>query len=187
MSLFSTYSDAELVSLLKLGNRTAYTEIYKRYTAILYSHAYSKLQDREEARDLIQELFTVFWQKRESISVDTNLSGYLYSALRNRIINIIYHKRITSSYFSSIQQNLENLESPTDYRVRENELALLIEKEVARLPDKMKAIFELSRKHNLSRKEIAVRLNLSEKTVKNQINNALKLLRTKMDRLFSFF
>lgn len=187
MSLLSTYSDSELVLMLRGGNRTAYTEIYKRYTAVLYSHAYAKLQDREEARDLIQELFAVFWHKREQISIDTNLSGYLYCALRNRILNIISHKQIESSYFMNLQGNIEKYESPTDYRVRENELAILIEKEVAGLPDKMRAVFELSRKQNLSRKEIALKLNLSEKTVKNQINNALKVLRTKVDGLFYFF
>lgn len=187
MSLLTTYSDPELVALLRLGNRAAYTEIYKRYTGILYSHAYSKLQNREEARDIIQELFTVFWHKRESIAIENNLSGYLYCALRNRILNVIYHRQVESTYFLSIKDNMERFESPTDHRLRENVLTLLIEKEVSSLPEKMREVFELSRKHNLSRKEIASQLNLSEKTVKNQINNALKVLRIKMDGFFFFF
>lgn len=185
MSVYSKHSDSELVSLLRSGNRAAYTEIYKRYTAILYSHAYTKLQDREEARDVIQELFTVLWLKRDEIAIETNLPGYLYCAVRNRVLNAISHRRVESNYFSQFQFNVNEFEAVTDHRVREKELTLLIEKEIAGLPVKMREVFELSRKNNLTRKEIATQLNLSEKTVKNQINNALKVLRVKMEDLFS--
>ncbi|SMD02908.1 RNA polymerase sigma factor [Pedobacter nyackensis] len=185
MLSYSTFSDSELISMLRLSNRAAYTEIYKRYTAVLYSHAYSKLQDREEARDAIQELFTTLWLKRENISIETNLSGYLYCAVRNRVLNTISHKRVASNYFVSIQEDFNRFESITDHRVRENELAFLIEKEIASLPPKMREVFELSRKSNLSRKEIATQLNLSEKTVKNQINNALKVLKLKFDSILT--
>lgn len=187
MSVYSKHSDSELVALLRLGNRAAYTEIYKRFTAILYSHAYAKLQDREEARDVIQELFTVLWVKREDIAIETNLPGYLYCAVRNRVLNAISHRRVESSYFSQLQVSIHEYESVTDHRVREKELSQLIEKEIAGLPLKMREVFELSRKNNLSRKEIATQLNLSEKTVKNQINNALKVLRVKMNDFFFIF
>ncbi|WP_316839823.1 RNA polymerase sigma-70 factor [Pedobacter gandavensis] len=187
MLLYSKHSDSELVALLRSGNRAAYTEIYKRYTAVLYSHAYAKLQDREEARDAIQELFTVLWVKREEMAIETNLPGYLYCAVRNRVLNAISHRKVESTYFSQIQVNINEYESVTDYRVREKELSLLIEKEIACLPEKMREVFELSRKNNLSRKEIANQLNLSEKTVKNQINNALKVLRVKMNDFFLVF
>lgn len=187
MLLYSKHSDSELVALLRSGNRAAYTEIYKRYTGILYSHAYSKLQNREEARDAIQELFTVLWVKRQEIAIETNLSGYLYCAVRNRVLNTISHNRVASTYVSQIQVNINESESATDHLVREKELAQLIEKEISGLPLKMREVFELSRKNNLSRKEIATQLNLSEKTVKNQINNALKVLRVKMDDLFTVF
>ncbi len=175
------------MALLRLGNRAAYTEIYKRYTGILYSHAYAKLQDREEARDAIQELFTVLWVKRQEIAIDTNLAGYLYSAVRNRVLNTISHKRVASIYVSQQEINSNEFVSATDHLVREKELASLIEKEISCLPLKMREVFELSRKNNLSRKEIASQLNLSEKTVKNQINSALKVLRVKMENIFTVF
>lgn len=186
MLLYNKHSDSELIILLRSGNTAAYTEIYKRYTGILYSHAYAKLQDREEAKDAIHELFTVLWLKRQDIAIDTNLSGYLYCAVRNRVLNTISHKKVASTYFSQ-QVNSKGFEAATDHLVREKELAQLIEKEISGLPLKMREVFELSRKNNLTRKEIAVQLNLSEKTVKNQINNALKVLRVKMDELFTVF
>jgi RNA polymerase sigma-70 factor (family 1) len=184
MSAYTTFSDSELTSLLKLGDRAAYTEIYKRYTGVLFAHAYHKLQDREEARDAVQELFVVLWSKRETISISSTLCGYLYSAVRNRVLNMILHKKIESGYIDHLQK-FNHHEAITDHLVREKELSLLIETEVAMLPSKMREIFELSRKANLSHREIAQQLDISEKTVKNQVNNALKILRVKLGSLFS--
>lgn len=183
MSAYSRFSDTELTSLLKLRDRAAYTEIYRRYTGVLYNHAFLKLQDREEAKDVVQEMFVALWLKCERISINTTLSGYLYSAVRNRILNIISHKQVESSYIVSLQKFAGKFESITDYRVRERELGVLIEKEIACLPSKMREVFELSRKANLSHKQIASQLDLSEKTVKNQVNNALKVLKLKLGSL----
>ncbi|WP_316791830.1 RNA polymerase sigma-70 factor [Pedobacter frigoris] len=184
MSDYNTFSDWELTSLLKVGDRMAYTEIYKRYTGVLYRHAFSKLHDREEAKDAVQELFAVLWSKRADIFISTTLSGYLYSAIRNRVLNAISHKKVASDYVVSLQEFAGKEESITDHLVRERELANLIEKEISNLPDKMREVFELSRKANLSHREIAQKLDLSEKTVKNQVNNALKILRVKLGSLF---
>lgn len=180
MPVYSSYTDLELANLLKAGDHTAYTEIYNRYIWVLYGHAFAKLQNREEAKDVVQELFVTLWAKRGFVPFHTNLAGYLYTALRNRILNIIAHKQVESEYIGSLQCFLDNSEAETDYLLRQNQLAALIEKEIAALPAKMKEVFELSRKANLSHKEIAEQLHLSEKTVKNQINNALKILRVKL-------
>lgn len=183
MSNYSSITDYELTIFFKDGDLVAYTEIYKRYTGILYGHAFSKLQDREEARDIVQELFTTIWAGRENIPLTENLAGYLFKALRNRILNLISRKKIESEYITSLQDFINKGEAITDHLVREHELAALIEREIAGLPPKMRAVFELSRKANLSHKEIACQLNISEKTVKNQVNNSLKLLRAKLGLL----
>lgn len=183
MSNYSSITDYELTIFFKDGDLAAYTEIYKRYTGILYGHAFSKLQDREEARDVVQELFTTVWAGREDMPLTENLAGYLFKALRNKILNLISHKKIESEYITSLQGFMNKGEAITDYLIREHELTALIEREIAGLPPKMRAVFELSRKANLSHKEIATQLNISEKTVKNQVNNSLKLLRAKLGLL----
>ncbi len=184
---YENYSDESLSHLLKSGDHHAFTEIYRRYTGILQQHAYSKLLDREEAMDVVQELFTWLWLKRDSIQFNSNLSGYLYTAIRNRIINIFAHKKISTDYISSLQNFIDQGQAVTDYQVREKDLKRQIESEVAQLPEKMRQIFEMSRKAGLPHKEIALKLNLSEKTVKNQINNSLKILRGKLGPLFFIF
>ncbi|MGH2624180.1 MAG: sigma-70 family RNA polymerase sigma factor, partial [Sphingobacterium sp.] len=102
---------------------------------------------------------------------------------RNKILNIIAHKKVLAAHEASLQLFLDSKPVPTDYQTRDKQLALLIESEIQSLPKKMKEIFILSRKEHLSHKEISEKLNISEKTVKNQVNNALKILRSKFGLL----
>jgi DNA-directed RNA polymerase specialized sigma24 family protein len=82
---YKYHNDQELTDLLKSGDSQACAEIYHRYHASLYIHAFKRLQLREECRDLVQELFTTLWVKRQEITFKTTLSGYLYASIRNKI------------------------------------------------------------------------------------------------------
>ncbi|RKR84011.1 RNA polymerase sigma-70 factor (ECF subfamily) [Mucilaginibacter gracilis] len=183
MDTLSALSDQQLYILFRQGNGMAYTEIYHRYKGILHLHAYKKLGDFEEAKDVVQELFTLLWNGREALPDTDNFSGYLYQSLRNRIFNVISHKKVKSRYADSITQVFNEGYVITDHLVREKQLALSIEAEIANLPPKMQQVFLLSRKSYLSHKEIAQELSISESTVKNQIKSALKILRTKLELL----
>lgn len=183
MPAYSGYTDAKLTSLLSNGDKLACTEIYKRYNALLYLHAYRRLNDREDAKDVVHELFTLLWVKRGELRIKTSLAAYLYTSVRNRIFDVISHKKVESGYIVSLQHFIDEGDYMVDRLVRENELMALIEKEIASLPPKMRQVFELSRKHYLSHKEIAKELNLSEQTVRKQVNNALRILRVKLGSL----
>jgi RNA polymerase sigma-70 factor (family 1) len=177
---YSTLSDADLIILLKSDDAMAYTVIYNRYFDSLYLHACNKLKDKEEAQDVIHELFTHLWNKRNELLIKSNLSSYLYISVRNRILDLISHQQVESKYVNSLQNFINEGHCITDHLIREKQLANLIEKGISNLPTKMREVFELSRKEKLSHKEIAAQLNLSEQTVKKQINNALKILRIKL-------
>ncbi|MBB6269864.1 RNA polymerase sigma-70 factor (ECF subfamily) [Pedobacter cryoconitis] len=179
MSSYITLSDNDLVAFLKEGDKAAFTEIYNRYKGLLYIHAYNRLRNQQEADDVVHELFTSLWTKRDNLVLKTHLSGYLYQSVRNRILDIISHQRVESDYIVSLQHFINQSEAITDHLVRENELTALIEKEISALTPKMREVFELSRKANLSHREIAQKLELSEMTVKKHVNNALKILRTR--------
>lgn len=180
MTDYSKLTDVELAALLNESDELAYTEIYNRYKGVLYLHAYSRLKNTEEVNDIIQELFARLWDRRKTLVLKSNLSNYLYTAIRNRIIDFISHKKIESAYISGFQQFLNKEEAVTDHLLREKELGRIIESEIQSLPSKMREVFELSRKHNHSHREIAFKLSLSEKTVKKHVNNALKILRLKL-------
>nr|WP_121273534.1 RNA polymerase sigma-70 factor [Pedobacter schmidteae] len=184
---YKSISDVELVSLLKHGDRLAFTEIYSRYKIVLHTHAYKWMRDREEAMDIIHELFAVLWDKRESVQFDSSLSGYLYVSLRNKIFNRVSKRKFESQYIDSLQEFIDKGDCVTDHLVREKQLTALIEKEITALPHKMREVFELSRKSNLSHKEIAEQLQISEQTVRKHIQHALRILKSKLGLLFFLF
>lgn len=176
-------SDIELTELLKDGDHLAYAEIYKRYSPLLFVHAFKKIRNTEEAKDVIQEVFTSIWTRRSDLVVKTNLAGYLYSCVHNSILNFITRQKIQTKYTESLQHFLTE-RSAADDRIREKDLANIIDQEISALPAKMRAVFELSRKDYLTHKQIAKKLNLSEETVKCQVKNALKILKLRLGLLF---
>lgn len=182
---FKSANDQELLFLLKEGEHAAFTEIYNRYNGLLYVFTYKRLKSREEAKDLIHELFLGLWTNRKALNANTILPAYLYTVARNKIINLISHQKIATRYIDSFQSYLDEMcSNNTDYLVRHNELSAFIEAEIANLPPRMQLVFELSRKTNLSRKEIADQLNVSEETIKSQMHSALKILKVKLGTLF---
>lgn len=186
--IYISMSDMELVDLLKAGNQHAFAEIYERYFGVLYLHALNRLRDKDQAKDLVQELFMYLWSKRKTLEPKTNFSHYLYTWVRNKVLNDIAHKAVEEKYRSVLTIELGVGEALTDHRVRERQLAAIIEKEVNALPPKMREVFELSRKYNLTYKEIGAQLNLSEQSVRSHVKNALKILRTKLGLvLFLYF
>lgn len=180
MLTYHTLSDVDLVQLVKQGDAAAYTVIYNRYFEELYVHAHNRLRDKEEAQDVLHELFASIWNKRSELKIKSSLAAYLYTAVRNRVMDVISHQQVETKYVSSLQHFLDHGYCVTDHQVRERQLAALIEKGIADLPPKMREVFELSRKHEMSHKEIAAQLNLSEQTVRTQVKNALKILRLKL-------
>lgn len=177
---YNAFSDPELTDLLKSGDRNAFAEIYNRYRFILHNHAWNKIRNKEESEDLVHEVFSMIWAKRQTINIGSNLSGYLYSCIHNQFLNKIVHKNVRTKYIDSIAAFSETGPVVTDHRVRENMLRAIIEKEVAQLPPRMREVFELSRKQNLNHKEIAEIMGISEQTVKKQMNYALNILRKRL-------
>lgn len=183
MKGYRSYSDAELTGLLKLNDENAFKEIYERYNSLLFIHAFKKLPDREEAKDVIQEVFSMIWDRRENFEVKTNLAGYLYTCVHHKILDHFIHLKTANKYIDSLQHFLDENRYTTDHLVREKQLSEIIEREITALPSKMRVVFELSRKDHLSHKEIAEQLGISEETVKSQIKNALKILRVRLGLL----
>ncbi len=181
---YSKFDDQELLIRLKKGEEGAFNEIYHRYKGVLHLHAYKKLGDFEEAKDAVQDVFATLWDKRESLPVSDNFSGYLYQMLRHRILNTLAHQQVESRYLTSLGTFLEAGDAISDHQVRERQLAAQIEAEIQKLPPKMREAFVMSRKAYLSHKEIADKLEVSEFTVKNHIKAALKILRTRLGSMF---
>jgi len=186
MTAYKSHSDRELLHLLKKGDQYALQEIYKRYHGILYSHAYRRYPDKEEVRDIIQEVFLYLWNNRESLYISTNISAYLYTSVRNRILNVFRNKKVKETFLRSLQDFIDKGENVVEATLREKELIRLVEQEVANLPQQMRTIFEMSRNLEMTHQEIAAELDISPHTVRTQVRNALRVLRVKLGTYIFF-
>ncbi|GEP95028.1 RNA polymerase sigma factor [Chitinophaga cymbidii] len=185
MAEYSTYTDEVLVPLLQKGDKEAYAEIYNRYNGLLYIFAYNRLKDREEAKDIVHELFLRLWADHSRLAITGRLSVYLYTAVRNRIINLIAHQQVASRYIDSFLSYIGQADHQSaDYLARYNDLQTFIQREISNLQPRTREIFELSRQSSLTRREIAEKLGISEETVKSHMHTALKLLKARLGNLF---
>lgn len=188
MEKYRRYSDLELVAQLRKGDQHAYTEIYNRFKIPLYTFLWKRVNDKEIVRDILHDVFLTIWEKRDSINYETSLSGYLFSAVRNKLLDLIVHEKVKQKYIDSFYSFINMTDVSTDHLVRSKELSARIAQEIAELPPKAREVFELSRVSNLSRKEIAEQLGISEQTVKSHMFNALKTLKLKLGPfVFLFF
>lgn len=167
-------SDIELYELIRQDDQSAFACLYKRYSSDLYYSAYNLLRDKYVCEDILQDLFSHLWNKRTSLEI-RSFRSYLYTATRNRVLMAIRAGRAHLDL--SVAEELADRYG-TDSKLLENEANQFLNNGISILPEKCREIFYLSRKEQLTNKEIAERLNISSKTVENQITIALRRLRS---------
>jgi RNA polymerase sigma-70 factor, Bacteroides expansion family 1 len=180
MNLNSEFSDYQLIQLVKAGDHNAFSEIYNRYWGILYGHCLKMLKDEAEAQDVVQDLFMSLWTKSAELDVKTNLLGYLYITARHKVLNTIRKRKTSDKFIEALGAYATNHNDSVIDQINERELAAAIEAEIKNLPQKMREVFEYSRKEYLSHREIADQLGISDKTVKKQVANAIRILRLRL-------
>jgi len=170
--------DTELWQLVRKGSLPAYGEIYERYWETLYERAYWRLYDKSAAKDIVQEVFIACWQKREEIQITESVVAYLRVAVRFKILNYLKSEQAREKYRLLAGRELPEITHATEESIAGADLQASYQRELQRLPEKMRQLFIDSRDHGLSIREIAEKHDLSEQTVKNQLSTALKKLRT---------
>ncbi|MBO9634786.1 MAG: RNA polymerase sigma-70 factor [Chitinophagaceae bacterium] len=183
----STYEEKELLSLVAAGNQQAFASIYQQHWPGLYTYIMRTIRSEQDTEDIIQELFSSIWRRREKLAIKENLAAYLYSSARYMCVAFIEKNISQSRYlesFSSLYQQVVAPEAEMLLRIQEIEQQL--QTTIEKLPPRMREIFILSRKEQLSQKEIAARLGISEETVKKQIQYALKQIRPDMELLLIY-
>lgn len=185
---YKNCSDEQLFDLVKNGDARAFHSLYDRLFYPLLSHALQKVKAKEDAQDLTQDLFMNIWNKREHIIIKGRVVNFLFASLRNSIINFYIKTKKQGEREELFEYFKGHFEETTDRTIHKNELEQIIQEAIDSLPLKMKQIYLLSRNQELSNKEIAELMTLSELTVKKQIANALKILKKKINYiLFTFF
>ena len=182
---YAHLSDVELVDRLNYGDQHAFDEIYSRYWKDLYSGAFYVMKDQEAAMDLCQDIFVWLWQSRGNLKM-LNIRAYLKTAVKYKASNFIRHGKVKDDFFAKIE-SLAKPEPTENDMLEVKELRQMIRQFADELPKRCGQIFQLSRFEELSNKEIASKMSISEKTVENQLTLALKKLRISLGRIYLFF
>lgn len=164
-----------LLDRLRRDDETALDLLFERYYSYLFKIAYTMLRDTDAAKDCVQEVFLRFWQKRSDIEVKTTLKGYLQRSIINECLTWLRRRKNFAQ--PDVQDTLADTAHSPLQHLEADSLTTLVQAAIERLPEQCRLIFRLSRSQEMNYQEIAQHLNLSPKTVENQIGKALKQLR----------
>lgn len=182
MSDFLNESDDDLTLLIKQDKMGAFTEIYRRYWAGLYNSAYKRLHNHEACEEIVQDLFIKLWEKRNALVLTTGLGSYLYTAIKYSVIDH-YRKQLVRENFLQMNGLTMQVDNSTEESIFLNDLMQHLEKVISSLPVKCRSVYRLSRIEHKTNKEIAIILNISEKTVEGHLSKALHTLRLNLSAL----
>ncbi len=178
MVAYSSYPDNELVRLINESDEQAFSQAYDRYWKSLYISAHNILQQKSVAQDIVQEVFTALWHRRQIVSID-NLQSYLYQATRFQVFKAIRAEKTDHEFYKRLSAATNEIlqHDPILFK----ELQHLIDDIINSLPEDQKEIFLLHRTEGLTYPQIAERKNISIKTVEKKMTLALKHLRLHMN------
>ncbi|ETZ23281.1 RNA polymerase sigma-70 factor [Pedobacter sp. V48] len=172
-------TDLALLDLLKDDSDDAFNEIYARYWDLVYAVACKKLNDREEAKDVVHDLFMLIWVKRHSINITTTFVGYIYVILKNKLTDLNRRQTLRIKHDDEAIKTHSFADNDVFDQLVSKDMAQQLQLEIQDMPSGMRKVFLMSREEQLSVNEIAGKLSISSQTVKNQITSALKRLRSK--------
>jgi RNA polymerase sigma-70 factor, ECF subfamily len=154
--------------------------IFRTYYQPLCTYAYTFLQDKEEAEEIVQGTFLSVWEKRQTIAIHTAVKPYLYAMVRNACLNVIKHEKIKQKHAAEEIALSPISHDSVAHAVATSELELKIHQAMEKLPEQCRLVFKLSRFEELKYAEIAEQLSISIKTVENHMGKALKIMREQL-------
>ena len=187
MTIYSTYNDSMLVSLLKTGNERAFTELYDRYWKKLFVVAVNKIRDLYIAEELVQDVFSDLWVRKDTIELTGELHSYLAVAMKYRVINYQSKQKRARDYVSYATVHNSQSDNSTQETLRFEELKNQLAALVVQLPKRCQLTYRLSREQGLTQKQIAQQLDISQKAVERNLTRAMQSLKEGLGQVFSIF
>lgn len=164
------------------GNIFAFENLYQQYWSVLFAYAYNILRNKPVCEEIIQETFLSLWMKKDNLQITASIKSYLYAAVKYQILTYIRSEKVRSSYALSYAIFTKRLvDNSNEENIHLSDLKFRLENEVSKLPEKCQQIFRLSRNSQQPVRTIASLLNISHKTVENQLTKALKHLRSSLE------
>lgn len=182
---FSNFNDGELLQKIKQDDHAAFGELYHRHWENLYNNAFKRLRREDVCKDIVQDIFTDVWVRKATVEIE-NLPAYLNTAVRLQVLKYFSKNKIAAHFIEPFE-SIVDASVKADCNINEKEFNLLLKAWMDTLPKKRLNIYKMHTEENLSTREIAERLSLSQKTVQNQLGTSMQSLRARMAHLFTLF
>jgi RNA polymerase sigma-70 factor (ECF subfamily) len=177
-----TYMENKWLVALAAGDFRAFGVLYEKHHRVLYFFALKLSKNPHEAEELVQSVFVTVWETRHAIDPDKSFSAYLFSIARNRFYDML-RKRVTENCYVEYFLRQNNLmDDDLEKQLEAKETNEIIHKLLQQVPERRQEIFRMKYNENLSYKQIAEKLKISENTVDTQIRNVLNFLRKELPK-----
>jgi len=170
------HDNALFFSTIADGNHDAFNALFIHYYPKIKFYLTNFLKDKDEAIDIAQDIFCKIWENREMCPNINNYNAFLYTMARNALYNYFEHNQIKETYALK-NKKAADYSDLIEGEIYAKELGLLIEMAIEQMPEQRKRIFKMSRENGFTNDEISIQLNISKRTVENQISLALTDLR----------
>lgn len=169
---------------LKKGNKQAYSLLFNKYYKDLVLFGGNFLPNKSFCEDIVQNVFLKLWRDRESIEIETSLKSFLLRSVQNSCLDELRHKGVVREHesYSSTFSASDNID--TENYVLYSDLHNHLNEALSKLPESCREAFEMNRLEGLKYREIAEKLNVSERTIEVRIGKALSLLRSHLKEFF---
>ena len=167
------------IQAVNVDSTIVFEQVFRSHFKALHAYACTILKDEATAEEMVQNVFYKLWEKKEQIQVQQSIAAYLYKSVYYECLNFIKHSKVKSAYQAHASYVMPENETAAD-TASMRQLQLKLDEALKELPEQCRTIFQMSRFEELKYREIADRLNISVKTVENQMGKALKILRTKL-------
>ena len=177
MNQQNNIDDTDLVHRIKYGDKSAYQILFERYAPKIYHFALSYLNNKADAEELVQDVFLKVWEKREILDAAQNVKAYIFKIAINTIYDFIRRKNIESAFNDFARENYETNSNSTWNNIVFEEMKATLKELVSQMPEQRRKVYRLSKEKGLSNEEIAQKLELSKRTVENQLYRAVTFLK----------
>jgi RNA polymerase sigma-70 factor, ECF subfamily len=173
--------DREHILRIKQGDAKSFELLFNTYYAQLCAYANRFLNDSDEAEEIAQDVFVRLWNSRTNLDEDDSIKGYLFTAVKNKCLHCLEHKKVKDKYASILYHVYTTVHEQTVHdQFVASELQVEIDKALEDLPKQCRTVFQLNREKGLKYAEIATHLNISQKTVETQMSRALSKLKVQL-------
>jgi RNA polymerase sigma-70 factor (ECF subfamily) len=177
-----TSSGNNIANQIRNGNEIVFEQLFREYYPRLCGYALKYVWEKDQAEEIVQELFYSLWEKSSTLVITISVEAYLFRAVRNACYNYIKHLKIRDQHAEFVKDSLHDCSESVDKIVELLELQDKIDKAIEMMPQERKKIFTMSRVEGLKYRDIAKKLNISVKTVEAQMGKALEFLREKLSQ-----